>query len=241
MSFLLSSLMFNNFVQADVQKFDELIRGQKVAEAKNHLGEAIKKAPKDVGLLERRSRLLLILGDQNTNKDEQLRLYDEALKQAEKVIEIDSKAMMGYVRRAAANGKVALFKGVLQAKDLVNQTKADTEMAIKLNNASPYSLALAHYILGRAHLKLSETPKALRMPLGLTWGNLNDAEKNLAKAVELFGESISFRVDYAKVLVEKKHNTGAKEQLNKAIALPQSDPGDPMKLKEAKELLSKIS
>ena len=243
--FTISILVFSFFkfgssARADVQKVDELIKGQKVQEAKALLDEKTKEEPKNIDYLERKSRVLLVLGDQAQKKEDKLKLYEEAKETAEKILSQDEKAMMGYVRRAAANGKVALFKGILDSKDLVTQTKEDTEKAIQLNNSTPYGLALAHYILGRAHHKLSETPKPIRMPLRLTWGNIGDAEKNLSKAVELFDSSITFRVDYARVLIEIDKKEEAKTQLNAALKLPIADPGDPDKIKEAKEMLSRI-
>lgn len=222
---------------SEADKIDQLIREMKTAEAQKQLEQALVKTPKDAELLWRHSRTLVLLGDQEKNKDTQLSMYEKARAQAEAAIQADPKSMMGYLRRAAANGKVALFKGVLQARELVLQTRDDAQKAIELNNSTPYGLALGHYILGRTHAKLSESPKALRMPLGLQWGNLKDAEANLSKSVQLFPNSIAFRTDYGLLLKQTGKTNEAKEQLQAALALPDSDPGDPAKKAEAQAAL----
>jgi tetratricopeptide (TPR) repeat protein len=216
---------------------DQAIRDSNLQLALSKVQAGLASTPGDVELIWRYSRILVLTGDQEANKDKQLALYEQAKAQGDKAVQVADKNMMAYLRRAAANGKVALFRGVLQARELVLQTREDTQKAIELNNSTPYALALAHYILGRAHHKLSETPKAIRMPLGLAWGNLAEAEQNLAKAVQLFSGSVSFRTDYGKLLLETGKVSEGREQLNAALKLPNADPGDTAKKAEATALL----
>lgn len=224
-------------VQNATEQIDQLVREMKPKDAQRVAEDALAKAPSDPELLWRLSRTLVLNGDQEKDKEAQLALYEKARVKAEAAIQADGKNMMAYLRRAAANGKVALFKGVLQARELVTQTRDDAQKAMELNNAGAYPLALANYILGRTHAKLSETPKALRMPLGLQWGNAKDAETYLAKAVELFPGSVAFRTDYGLFLIKAGKGTEGQAQLRAAIALPDSDPGDPAKRAEAQAAL----
>ncbi len=89
-------------------------------------------------------------------------------------------------------------------------------------------------------MKLSETPKVMRMPLQLAWGNLQDAETNLSKAVCTFPDSPGFRLDYAKTLIKLEKKADAKSELNKAIASKPVDASDIERIVEAKDLLKSL-
>ena len=201
------------------------------------ISDRLKINPNDAGLLWRKSRALVAAGDREKDKGRQLGLYEEARAMAEKAIGLDASMMSGYLRRAIAAGKIALFKGVLETRELVLLTKKDAEKAIELNNGTPYEFALGHYLLGRVHLKLSETPKVVRMPLGLAWGNIDEAEKFLAKAVATFPTAPGFRVDYALALIKRDKKAEAKEQLQTAVSSQPVDVSDRDRIQEAKNLL----
>jgi hypothetical protein len=126
---------------------------------------------------------------------------------------------------------------VLDAADLVEAVKADAEKAIALNNAGAMTTAAAHYILGRTHLKLTETPRPLRMPLGLGWGNLADATKHLKAATELRPNFIMYQLDYARALLKGGQGAQAKALLGAIAGLSVQEPGDEERKKEAVEAL----
>jgi len=196
--------------------------------------------PHSADVLWRHSRALAATADRIKNKDAQLAGYEQAKSFADKAVSLQPKMMGGYLRRAVASGKIALFKGVLETRELVVQTKNDAEAAIKLNNGTPYDLALAHYLLGRVHLKLSETPKVMRMPLQLAWGNIREAEKNLERAVSLSPEAPGFQVDYAAALIKLEKNAQAKAVLTRAVSLKALDVSDVDKIAEGKVLLRSL-
>jgi hypothetical protein len=80
----------------------------------------------------------------------------------------------------------------------------------------------------------------MRMPLGLAWGNLDDAIKYLAKAVELRGDFIMFRLDYARALQKDDKLDQAREQLKEIASLKVQEYGDEERKKEAAYLLESI-
>lgn len=169
-------------------------------------------------------------------KDEQLHTYERALEFAKKAVAANPDGSMGYARRAIANGRIALFKGVWESLDLVKQTRADCEKAIALdsNNASAY------YVLGRTHMKVSEKPKIIRWPLGLGWANLDDAVKNYEKAIALRPDFIMYRIDCARAYIELEEYDKARAHLNAIKTLPTLDEDDTQFRKEALELLDQI-
>lgn len=175
-------------------------------------------------------------GVTDSDKEKQLEYYQRALEYAEKAIKVKPNESMGYVRRAIANGRVALFKGVWSAIDFVKQVKADCEKAISLNPNND----VAYYILGRTHAKLCEKSKMVRWPLGLGWANMEEAISNFENAIALKGNFIMYRLDAARAYIEEDNNGKAKELLIAISALPKLDEDDDTYRKEAKELLEKL-
>ncbi len=236
---LLPLSLFGQEVKALCEKTDEQLSARNLAEAKRAIEEAYKLAPKDYDVLCRYSRVLVLFGDEQ-KESEQEKIYLRALELAEEAVAVNPKHALGYVRRAAARGKVALFKGVLSVADMVKATRDDAEKAIQLNNAGEQGLATAHYILGRTHLKLTEQPKVVRKPLGLDWGNLDDALLHLKKATELRKGYIMFHLDYARALAKKKQRDEAKKELTAISQLQPTEFGDETRKQEAFALLSEL-
>jgi tetratricopeptide (TPR) repeat protein len=203
--------------------------------------EAEKLSPNNDEVLWRISRSYVDIGEHypsgtDAEKQRQLETYDKALEYANKAITANPKSSMAYCRRAIATGRVALFKGVFSVGGLVNATKADCEKAIELNPSN----AAAYYVLARGHAKLVEKPKIIRWPLGLGWGNIDDAIKNYEKAISLRPNFIMYRIDAARAYIENDDYKKAKEQLTMIATLSRLDEDDDQYRKEAKELLETI-
>lgn len=169
-------------------------------------------------------------------KAKQLLTYEKSLEFANKAIAANANGAMGYTRRAIANGRIALFKGVWESLDLVKQTKADCEKAIALDPKEP----AAYYVLGRTNMKVSEKPKIVRWPLGLGWANLDDAVKNYEKAIALRPDFIMYRLDCARAYIEQDEYSKARAHLTAISTLPTKDEDDGQFRKEAQELQDKI-
>ena len=210
--------------------------------ALDKLLQAEKLEQNNFGVLWRMSRSYVDIGEHLPNKtdaekEKQLEYYQKAFDYADKAVKAKPDSGMGYIRRAIANGRVALFKGVWSAIDFVKQVKADCEKAIALdaNNATAY------YILGRTHAKLCEKSKIIRWPLGLGWANMEESLKNYDKSVTLRPSFILYRLDAARAYSEEDNTAKAKELLISISALPKQDEDDDQYKKEAKELLEKLS
>jgi len=197
--------------------------------------------PKNYEALWRLSRSLVDFGEHlpagtDQEKAKQLQTYEKSLEAANKAIAANANGTMGYTRRAIANGRIALFKGVWESLDLVKQTKADCEKAISLDGSN----AAAYYVMGRTHMKVSEKPRIVRWPLGLGWANMEESIKNLEKSIALRPDFIMYRIDCARAYIEEGEYDKARNHLTTIGGLPTLDEDDGQFRKEALELLEKI-
>lgn len=209
--------------------------------ALDRLLQAEKAEPNNYDVLWRISRSYVDIGEHlpgktDAEKEKQLEYYQKALDYAEKAIKANPNGSTGYVRRAIANGRVALFKGVWSAIDFVKQTRSDCEKAIALDPNEN----VAYYVLGRTHAKLCEKSRWIRVPLGLGWANMDDAITNFEKAISLRPNFIMFRLDAARAYVEEENYSKAKEHLIAASTISKQDEDDDKYKSEAQELLESI-
>ena len=223
-----------------LERFDRLMDRGKIQAAKQLIDSLLSLHPNSYPLLWRAARAWIVYGETLPTEEQQERAYNQAKRYADQAIRHNPKGMEGYIYRAAANGKIALFRGVFSVGDVVAAVRDDAEKAIALNNSSSFMLALAHYILGRTHLKLAEKPKLLRLPLGLGWGNIDDALSHLRMAVQLDSTYIRFRLDYARALLEDDQEEAARKQLQRILQLPSRMPEDPSYKREARQLLKEL-
>ncbi|GBD94545.1 tetratricopeptide repeat protein [bacterium BMS3Abin05] len=196
---------------------------------------AVKLDPKNYEALWRVSRSYLDIGE-HSPKDKQLAYYQKALVFADSAIHVNPKGSEGYLRRAIANGKVSLFKGVFNSIGLVKKVRADCLKAIALDPKND----VAYYVLARAHQEVAKKPKFFRGVLGLGWASREEAQKLFEKAISLNPTFIMFNLDYARLLVQMKKYDKAIEILKKIPSFPRQDEDDPQYRKEAAALLKKI-
>lgn len=218
---------------------DSLLAAMQLGEARAAIEQARRAAPKDFDVLWRLARVWNLLGDQAGDKAGET-FYLQSRAFAEQAIQASPGAAAGYVRRAAANGKIALFRGTLEAADVVGTVRDDAAKAIALGDGGPAQQATARYILGRTHLKLLETPRPLRMPVGLGWATLGEALANLKAAVELRPTFVMFRLEYARALIRDGKPAEAKAELEAAMKAPLAELGDDERQREAAALLKTV-
>ena len=238
---------------AGAQSVDSLIQlGDKYTEEFNNQKaldvylKADKLSPDNWKVLWRISRAYVNIAVKmpSTNGDEedaQLAVYEKALGYADRAVKLAKDKSVVYVRRAVVNGRIALFKGVFTVGGVVNQVKDDCEKAIKLNNGDAYTMALANYILGRTHAKVSEKWAPARAVLGLGWADKDSALVHLKKAVDLYPNFRMFYLELGKVYLEEDEYDKARIYLKKVIETPKKDQEDDQVLAEAKQLLNDLN
>jgi tetratricopeptide (TPR) repeat protein len=245
-------LVIFGFSISFAQSLDELLKqgDQYVAEF-NHqkaldvYNQADKLSPNNWDVLWRISRAYVDLGEKmpdktSEQKDEQEKIYKKALEYADKSVKLGPDQAITYVRRAIANGRIALFEGIFSAIGTVNDVKDDCDKAIQLGNGGNYVQALAHYVLGRGHLKVCEKAYLVRLPLGLGWGDTEEAVRLLETAVKLKPNFRMFLFELSKAYIEEDEYDKAKETLKKVEKAPFVDEDDDKVLADAKKLYEEI-
>jgi tetratricopeptide (TPR) repeat protein len=249
-TFVFSLLMF---VSITAQSVDELLKeGDQYAEEKWDNQKALdtylsadKISPNNYEVYWRISRAYVDITEHmptNTDdqKDAQLAKYQVAFDWAEKAVKLAPDKSVTYLRRAIANGRIALFKGIFSVIGIVNSVRDDLEKAIKFGNGGNIIQSVAHYVLARTHAKVCDKAYLIRLPLGLGWGDLEVAEKEYKKAIELRPNFRMFYLDLAKLYVEDDEYQKARECLAKVEQSPKEDEDDDKYLAEAKVLKEKI-
>lgn len=220
--------------------FDQAVERMDLRTAKATLTSLQSPASNAYDVLYRMARLYVLLGDDERNEQQQLALYEKALEYGNRAVAANAKGMGGYVNRAASNGKIALFKGIFSVADVVARVRDDASQAIRLNNDTPGMLAAAHYILGSAHLNLAKKPKLFRSPLGLGWGSIDEAFRNLKRARELRPGFIMFELEYANCLAEMDDEAGAIAHARTIAGMRNQEPGDPKRKQDAVMLIKDL-
>lgn len=226
----------------DAEKYYKEFNNEKALDA---LKKAEKIDPTNYDVLWLLSRTYVDIADRmpannNDQEEAQLKTFQSALEYADKAVKKDGSKSAGLLRRAIANGKIALFKGVFSVAGVVNSVKADVEKAIQLNNGGNFVQGVAHYVLGRTHARTSEKWKPARSVLGLGWADNEIALKEFKKAIEIYPGYMMFYVDYANSLIREDEYDLARQMLNKAISCQFLHQDDEKRLAEAKKLLAEI-
>lgn len=203
--------------------------------------EALALEPTNDDILWRISRCYIDIGEHlptatDAEKEFQLQTYEKALEFANRAIAANPRSSMAYTRRAIANSRIALFRGAWESIDLVKQTRKDLETALELDPRND----TAYYVMGRTHAKVSEKPKILRWPMGLSWASLEEAVKNYEMAIQLRPDVMMYRLDCARAYYELGQYDKAREHLKAIESLPALDEDDEQLRKEAKELWERM-
>ncbi|MBK7499914.1 MAG: tetratricopeptide repeat protein [Ignavibacteriales bacterium] len=239
------STSFAQTVEELLKQGDQFVEDYQNQKALDTYLKADKISPNNWEVLWRISRAHVDLGEKmpdktDAQKDEQEKVYQKAFEYADKSVKNGSGQSITYVRRAIANGRIALFQGVFSAVGTVNDVKEDCEKAIQLGNGGNYVQALAHYVLGRTHSKVCEKSYLVRLPIGLGWGDTEEAIRLLEIANKLKPNFRMFMFELAKAYVEEDEYDKAKELLKKIEKAPKVDEDDDKVLADAKKLYEEI-
>jgi len=249
LTLLFSVMLSSNLLPQSVE--DLIQEGDKYNTEFNHQKslETYKKAdklsPANWEVLWRMSRAIVDIGNKmpeetDEQKEAKFNKYKNSFVYADSAVKLAPDQSVTYLRRAIVNGRIALFQGVFSAIGTVDDVKSDSERAIQLNNGGNYVQALSHYVLGRTHAKVCEKSYLIRLPLGLGWGDMEVAIRELQNAIKLKPNFRMFHLELAKAYIEEDEYELAKENLFLVEKAPFVLEDDDEYLKEAKKLLGEV-
>lgn len=174
-------------------------------------------------------------------EEAKVEIYEKSLMYADSSVRLAEDQAIPYIRRAIANGRIALFEGVFSAIGTVNDVRDDCERAIELGNGGSYYQSLAHYVLARTHAKVCEKAYILRLPLGLGWGDMEVSIREYQTAIKLKPNFRMYYLGLAKAYIEEDEYELAKENLLMVETAPFVLEDDDEYLEEAKQLLVEVN
>lgn len=243
--FLLMNVLTAQTIEQYIEEGDKYYKAFDNEKALEVFQKADVEYPDNWEILWRISRCYVDIGEHmptetDEQEDAQFAKYELALEYADKAVSMAPDQSVTYLRRAIANGRIALFQGVFSVADVVEQVRLDCEKAIELNNGGDDIQGVSHYVLARTHDKISDKWAPARGVLGLGWADIDSALVHYELAIQRKPGFTMFYLDYAKANIEEDEYEKARELLQLAIDAPIEDEDDEAKKEEAKALLEEI-
>ncbi len=219
---------------------DSLWRQGAFEEALALLDDSLQRNPNAAELHWRRSRLRVELGLRARDKERQRALYRLGLEDARAAIAADPRNSRAYVAAAIAAGRLALVSGPRTKVELARQIRAYIDRALALDPNDD----IAYHLRGRWHYEVATLSFFERTLVRLIYGGLPDA--SLEQAAEDFRRALALRervvhyLELGRTLLRLGDREGAVHELERALALPLTEPDDTTYQEEARRLLERI-
>lgn len=216
-------------LRADGQFEDALARLEALAD----------RDPDDVEVLWRLAWTRVDLGEEMGGAEAR-EFYREALTEARHAVGFDPADANANMVRAMAAGRVALQAGTREKIELSREVKEAADAAL----AHDPMLDGAYHIRGRWHHEVASLGFFTRSIVRLVYGGLPDASYEAAagdfrRAIDIRDRTIH-RMELGRTLLAIGDRAAAREQLLRAIEMPDDDPDAPRHREEARRLLDQI-
>jgi hypothetical protein len=204
--------------------------------------EALGAAPGRFTVLHRLARVESMLAE-DASGEEARRFVAAAVEHAREAVKTASDSAAGHLELAVALGRQALKEGPKTQLSLSREIKSEVDRALALDPA----LGRAWHVLALwnrklASLNLIERTVARTVLGGVPRGaSMENAIADLQKAVELEPVYVNHRLELGRTYLQLKRRAEARQQLERAVALPPTgNPLDPKYQAEARELLARL-
>jgi len=209
--------------QQDVAAGDAALAKFDLPSALNAYRAAHTKAPNDYEATWKLARALCDKGTLSKDPTEQKQCCIAAEQLARDAVKLNPDDSKGHAYLSVAVGKLALYEGGKRKVELANEVKKEAEQAIKLNDKED----LAYHVLGVWNREMVELNWVLRKFAELIYGkfpaaSLDDAIKDLQRAVELAPDTIPHHVELGITLISAGKYSDAREELHKALDMPKA-------------------
>ncbi len=209
--------------QQDIAAGDAALAKFDLPSALNAYRAAHAKSPDDYEATWKLARALCDEATLSKDSGEQKQCCVEAEQLARAAVKLKPDDSKGHTYLAIAVGKLALYEGGKRKVELASEVKKEAERAIKLNDKED----LAWHVLGVWNREMAELNWILRKFAELIYGkfpaaSLDDAVKDLRRAVELAPDVIPHHVELGLTLISAGNRTEANEQFGKALDMPKT-------------------
>lgn len=226
-----------------VIKADALFNDAREMEALELYNQVLRQDEEHFRALWRISLILAREGYRQSEERDKAEYYREALRYAEKVLDLYPDEGYAHFVYAVANGRMSDVSRNNKRIELSHVVKKHAEKAIEL--VPEYGPAW--HLLGLWHSKVANTGKGKKLVAsvfsgGLPEGASNDkAEEYILKAIELDpSQSIRYRLDLGRHYQRAGENGKAREALQKVIDEDAKNKFDRMNKQEARKILDEI-
>jgi tetratricopeptide (TPR) repeat protein len=169
------------------------------------------------------ARALIDTSTLSKDPAEQKQCCIDAEQLARAAVKLNPGDSKGHAYLAVAVGKLALYEGGKRKIELAGEVQTESEKAIKLNDKED----LAYHVLGVWNREMVELNWVLRKFAELIYGkfppaSLDDAIHDLTRATEIAPQTVPHRVELGITFASGRRWQEAKDNLEKALAMPQA-------------------
>lgn len=219
---------------------DSLRRHGHFQSALAHLDSLSRRIPDRGEVLWRRALLLTDLGKEQTDEEEAITLYREALAVADSARQADSTNAWAHLVTALAAGRLTLHVGRSERVKQSRAVKRHTDRALTLDP----NLAPAYHLRGRWHREVADLNFIKRALVKAMYGGLPDASfeqsiRDFLQAIERESKPYN-HLELAKTYLEIGREADAKVQLQRTLDTSGS-PFDEVHKQEARALLQSLN
>lgn len=203
--------------------------------------EAERLGCKDATVLRKISREYTLEMVDTPSKDERRALGEKGLAYAQRAIAIDPDDAEAQLAVGICYGRLA---PLLDNKTKISYSKLVKEHVERALQLDP-SLDYGYHVLGAWNYEVAGLNLVLRILAKLIYGGVpsasyEDAVKDFKKAVELAPQRVSHHVELGRAYAALGQKELARAELNKGLALPNREKGDPATKERGREALSKL-
>lgn len=227
---------------------EDLVAKGKVFEQKLDCREALpfylaaeKLEPKNAEILVRIARQYRWLMTDATAKEEKLRLGNLALDYSARAAAAGPQDSDAQLATAITLGKMLPD---LPAKEQIAASPRIKESADKAIQLDPRN-GTAWHVLGRWNRVLADVNAVKRALAGMIYGglpkgSLEEAERDMKKAIELNPDRVMNYIELGRIYEQMGRKDDAREAINKGLAKPDADKDDPAMKEIGRQTLAKL-
>lgn len=204
--------------------------------------EAERLGSTDVGTLYRIARQYALSMNDAPSEAEQRQRGEKALAYAERAVAGDPRNAKAQLSAAICYGRLVSLVNTRTKIEYSRLIKEHADLAVKLDPSDSY----AWHVLGVWNYELAQMGGLTRAVVKLVYGGIpaasnEEAVRLFRKAVELSPERVSHHAELGRALLAQGERHEARQEFEKALALPAREKDDPESKRRARLALASLN